>query len=469
MVAKYRVLILCHQPSQQLNTSALYLNALKNHLDAEVVIMDVYGRDLDAEQDLNSFHAIIIHYSTIIVSDTYLSPLSRNALHEFKGVKVCIIQDEYRWVNQTVSCMQFLEFDLLLTCVPDVYIESLYPKAKLPNVKKINVLTGYVSEQMLTYKNIGFHERSIDVLYRAHKLSAWYGKIAQDKWEIAAKFNEHAKNINLITDVSYESRDRIYGENWIDFLLNGKCALGVESGASVFDFDDTIRKSVENFEKHNPHANFEEIEAKYFPGLDGKIELNQISPRIFEYAACRNMMILYEGEYSGIIQSHKHYLPLKKDFSNFNQIAALIKDEGCWQELTTNAYNDLILSKKYSYHSYAKFLDSEIKALFAQKRVASSLMGVKLQKSEQYNRALFNFVYRHIGRFRAIGKKIYNSFQDMVSYIRVIKLIKADKLRQKHDGTLCMDLENSMHIKSQKFMGFKICSTCLWAFRGYRI
>ena len=95
--------------------------------------------------------------------------------------------------------------------------------------------------------------------------------------------------------------------------------LGVESGASVFDFTGEIQSKVEQYEKENPGADFYEIRDKFFKKEDGKISLNQISPRCFEAAALKTLMILYEGEYSGILVPWRHYVPLKKDHSNIRK------------------------------------------------------------------------------------------------------------------------------------------------------
>jgi len=69
-----------------------------------------------------------------------------------------------------------------------------------------------------------------------------------------------------------------------------------------------------------------------------------MSPRVFEAAAVRSCQILFEGRYSGILEPMVHYIPLKKDFSNFEEVLRRYRDESIRRELTENAHRDLIAS-----------------------------------------------------------------------------------------------------------------------------
>ena len=62
---------------------------------------------------------------------------------------------------------------------------------------------------------------------------------------------------------------------------------------------------------------------------DHNFSYRTISPRHFEAAAFRICQVLFEGEYSGVLRPMVHYIPLKKDFSNFDQVVGLIGDPAC--------------------------------------------------------------------------------------------------------------------------------------------
>ena len=125
---------------------------------------------------------------------------------------------------------------ILFTCVPEAEIEKVYPQQKLPNITKINTLTGYVPKNLLKVDPPNLKYRQIDVGYRTRKPPFWLGDLAQEKWTIADKFRDAAKDFGLKIDLSYQETDRLYGQRWLAFVKNCRCMLGVESGASVFDF-----------------------------------------------------------------------------------------------------------------------------------------------------------------------------------------------------------------------------------------
>ncbi len=54
-----------------------------------------------------------------------------------------------------------------------------------------------------------------------------------------------------------------------------------------------------------------------------------------------------------------HYIPLKKDWSNFDEVIHLFRDNSVRRELTENSYRDLIASGQYSYQQHIKELDKE--------------------------------------------------------------------------------------------------------------
>lgn len=316
------------------------------------------------QEELDQYDAVIIHYNLNIFVDHRCPPWLRILLRHTPAKKIIFIQDEYRNIDEVVQILDYIKADLLFTCVPEEEIEKVYPALKLPNLKKVNTLTGFVPENLLRYVRPTYAERSLDVVYRARKLSAWYGRLAQEKWMIADKFSEDAPRFDLKTNISSQEKDRIYGGQWIDFLRHAKSALGTESGASVFDFTGDIQKSVEQYEQEFPEASFAEIEEKFFKGLDGKIRLNQISPRAFECAALGTLMILYEGDYSGILVPWRHYLPLKKDHSNMKEIVAVLRNPQQWQDITDRAYAEIAQNPKYSYKHFIQQFDQHVQNLF---------------------------------------------------------------------------------------------------------
>ncbi|WP_204348808.1 hypothetical protein, partial [Klebsiella pneumoniae] len=47
---------------------------------------------------------------------------------------------------------------------------------------------------------------------------------------------------------------------------------------------------------------YEELRKRFFADFENAIDLNQLSPRVFEAAALQTLLIMYEGQYSGVLK-----------------------------------------------------------------------------------------------------------------------------------------------------------------------
>jgi hypothetical protein len=308
--------------------------------------------------DFAPFDALVIHYNLVMSSDVFLPPLARWRISQFQGPKAAFIQDEYRFVDATVSVMRTLGIQVLFTCVPADQVELVYPEAKLPRLRrKVTVLTGYVPEELLAVPVAPYEARSIDVAYRGRRLPAWLGRLAQEKVLIAERFQADAPAYGLSTDISTSEEDRLYGKAWVEFVRSSKATLGVESGASVFDFDGSIEQAITGYLSAHPGETFEELHRRFLADVDGRIRLNQISPRCFEAAALGTLMVLYPGEYSGILKPGRHYVPLEKDHSNMAEVASAIRDRSTWERITTRAREEVALNPRYSFQAMVQTID----------------------------------------------------------------------------------------------------------------
>jgi hypothetical protein len=296
--------------------------------------------------------------------DSYIGRKLRGAIRNFKGLKVAFIQDEYRWINRSIHAFRDLGIQILFGVVPQEIVDQVYPPHWLPGVLRETVLTGYVPLQLLTRDVPKFENRTIDVGYRARKVPAWLGSFGQEKWLISARFMKDAVAYGLTCDMSTTEEDRIYGESWIEFLSNCKAVLGTESGASICDFTGEIQRRVETHVALYPEASFETLRDLYFKEEDGRIVLSVISPRCFEAAALRSLMILYEGHYSGRLQPWQHYVPLKKDHSNMAEVVAVLRDQERAQRIIDTAYREVALNPDNSFAAMVQQVDRAINRTF---------------------------------------------------------------------------------------------------------
>lgn len=345
-------------PLQNAATIAEYVMAFKKQLKYKVTAINarlgfpLFLRSMD-------FHVIILHYSTFgMLSASFLNYLSWS-----KAYKIAIFQDEFHNCQMRFNFLNRYNIDCVYTLIDPQYINHVY--GQYTGVKHIyTVLTGYVSNELI--KNAILYsrpdnERTIDIGYRARKLSYYMGKGALEKYEIAEGFKNRLNAMpELVTDIETGESKRLYGKDWYRFMGNCKVCLGTMAGASIFDFDGSIQSGCQEILKQRPDITYEEIYRQYLHQFEGNIPNRVISPRIFEAAAFRVCQILFKDEYQGIVKPMVHYIPLEKDFSNFSEVMRLAQDSDVRRELTDNCYNDLIESEKYSYRQFIKYFDSNL-------------------------------------------------------------------------------------------------------------
>ena len=306
------------------------------------------------------FSIIVLHYSLCGIPPYHLDERFLEYLDNSKdSYKISFFQDEYHHCRRRFKFLDDHQVDHVFTLVEPAYFKDVYgAHTSVPNLSY--TLTGYVSDDLPDIsrrfaKPDG--DRRLDIGYRGRRLPYHLGRGGQEKHEIGVRFLERAKDAGLVMDIATDEASRMYGDTWCSFMSDCRGMLGVEAGVTIFDLDDEARKSSEKLLAASPGIPFEEVWQQALHAWEGNIPYRTISPRHFEAAAFRSCQILFEGNYSGILQPMIHYLPLKKDFSNFDEIIRLFRDRRVRQEITDNAYRDLIASGRYTYAGFIADFD----------------------------------------------------------------------------------------------------------------
>jgi hypothetical protein len=348
------VLLLVHAASESIGAVAQHVDGLTNIGQHKVVKVDSAVADL---VDFGAFDVIALHYSIVIVSPNYISPRLYEKIARFRGLKVLFIQDEYRWIDATAAAIRNLGIEVVFSLVHPSVVRKVYHHSFLSSVRFEHTLTGFVAGELVRRSVPRYEQRPLDVGYRARKLVAWYGHHTLQKWQIADKFLSDAARLGLNVDISTREEDRIYGAAWIRFLANARASLGTESGASVLDYSGAIQKNVEAYLVRRPQASFEELRDRFFREQDGKVMMNVISPRCFEAAALRTLMIMYPGEYGGILEPHRHYVVLQPDHSNIEEVIEVLRTPSLAKPIIDRAYQEIASSDKWSFAALGRHFE----------------------------------------------------------------------------------------------------------------
>ncbi len=310
---------------------------------------------------LDAFDVVILHYSVRLIGEDYIAPSVAAALPGFAGLKVLFIQDEYDATETARRWIERLGIGLVFTCVPDAYREAVYPQARFPNTTFVQTLTGYVpAEYERPLDATPIAARPLTLAYRGRELAVWYGRLAHEKVEIAWRMKALCAERGVPADIEWTEDKRIYGADWFRFLTSARATLATESGANVFDFHGDIKRAVQADQQAHPELGWEALYQRHVAAHDGHIRMNQVSPRVFEAIAVGTALVLFEGEYSGVLQPDRHYIPLAKDYRNVDEVLAKLADAPFVEALVQRAHAEIILSGRYGYRAAAEAWGAEI-------------------------------------------------------------------------------------------------------------
>ncbi len=305
---------------------------------------------------------MLLHYS-LFGSGRYL--LGED-MHEFvsrsDAFKIAFFQDEYLWCRKRFDFVNEANIDLVYTHVRPRDIPQVWGRFAPRAAARFNY-PGYVDRAMLEAARLYAlpeAERDIDVGYRGRPLPPVMGSGVLEKSVIGERFKELVRETRLSVDIDTDERARLYGTAWYRFLGRCKAVLGVESGTSYLDLEDEVLRDHEARVKDGRPVTLEALREGPLGQWDHNFSYRTIGPRHLEAAAFHVCQVLFEGEYSGVLEPMVHYLPLKKDFSNFEEVIGWLADRGLREEIAENAHRDLIRSDRYTYKRFVHAVDEEL-------------------------------------------------------------------------------------------------------------
>lgn len=351
------VLILADDQKGHAGTIHDHIQAFPRYSRHRIRIFNPRGLARSRWLDLDQFDVVVLHYSLCVLWDDYVSPAFREQIAAYEGLKVQFLQDEYRWVDEIAARMRAMGIGVLYSIVPEHAVEHTYG-SRLPETEILPTLAGYVPEDLVGRTVPSLSARWLDVGYRGRSVPFWLGRLGNEKIEIGRRFLELAPRYGLRCDIGWTESARIYGERWYAFVASCRATLASESGASIVDFDGSVERAVHRYLAAHPTAPYEEVEREVLAPFTGGPPMNVASPRVFEAAGLRTAMVMFPGEYSGIVRPWEHYVPLEKDFSNMDEVVERIRDDRFLEELTARSYDELVASRHYSYERFMHEFDA---------------------------------------------------------------------------------------------------------------
>jgi hypothetical protein len=364
-----------------------HLFCFRRYADADCAYVNASVRNLPGWAARFGFDLIVFH--TTFLSKRWNRRLFGRLVDRFRplagncAVKIALPQDEF--INTDLLCefVREMGIDHVFSVAPETEWEAIYNGIDRTRTQLYRVLTGYLDDRTVARIERLRREptvRPIDVGYRAYGVRHSLGAHGYLKIRFGDVVEDRAGSFGLRTDISTRYQDTLHGDAWYRFLLRCRYALGVEGGASIHDRDGAIWSRVQEYVAVHPEASFGEVERACFPGADGSFALLAISPRHLEACATKTCQILVEGSYNGILKPNLHYIPVREDLGDLDEILAGLGEESRRVELVERAHADVVASGAYTYRAFvARVLQT---ALPDGVRTRSSAPGRRMRTSE---------------------------------------------------------------------------------------
>lgn len=307
------------------------------------------------------FRVIVLHYTLFHTGHDPVRPVLDYLRTRPADCLVAFFQDEQAHGLQRARLCEELGVDCIYTLLQPPYAQEIY--GALPGAPHVvSYIPGYVSERLRRTGRVFSRPdrlRTIDVGYRGRRAPPEWGPAAAEKYEVAAGFEQRTEGSGLRLDIETDESKRIYGNAWYRFLGRCRGVVGAEAGASTLDLAGEADRAAHSSKGRTSAARA----AAGIQPVGRPVPYRMISPRHLEAMALGACQILFEGDYSGCLEPETHYIPLRKDFSNIDEVLDRFRDRDHRLELTRRTRADLIDSGELSYERFVHGFDAELAGL----------------------------------------------------------------------------------------------------------
>jgi hypothetical protein len=285
--------------------------------------------------EIPDYDFIVLLHSTNTAS---LLPLFllESYLKNRKGKLLVFMGNEYYLMPEKIHFINNVEADFVASQLPKEAATWLY--GDCINSKVLSITHALNSKVYKPYKD--HKERNIDIGFIGDKYSFTIGDI--ERTELAEYFIRNDFIPKLNKDIRLGSKLRIPREEYVGFLNSTRGTIGGESGTYYLEKTDKTQKKVEAFLSRHPKATFSDVYDEFFKNYSNPINGKAISSRHFEAVGTKTCQILLEGNYNGILKPDTHYISLRKDYSNINDVIKRFNDKSYVQKMVDDTYEYVI-------------------------------------------------------------------------------------------------------------------------------
>lgn len=361
-----------------------WLYGFQTHPNLSVVTLNLFKKnDTDTlETIIKDFELVVILHSCTADSLLYVNPIKPILLNR-KCPLICFVGNELNMPHIKISDkLQFIKdisADFIASQLLQETAEWLYADCNGKIISVPHALNPNVFRTTSSYT-----ERPIKFGARSFRYPSFLGD--NDRNDILEYFQ---KNFND-ADISFEHR--LTPQKWSEFLNQSKSTVSTEAGSWYLEKNDATVLALESYLRRTQGAfvirpndsfkkfinglpfglkkilsklmkktslsyqsvsfsnvDFEEVFELFFKNKSCPVYGKCISSRHFDAIGTSTIQIMFPGRFNDILAADKHYIALKRDFSNIKEVLEKIDDPGFCMKMATDNLNMILENHTYQH------------------------------------------------------------------------------------------------------------------------
>ena len=265
-----------------------------------------------------------------------------------RGKLVVFIGNEYNLLADKIKFIRSVDADYVCSQLPFEAACWLYADCTRSKILAIP----HALNPKLYYPD-PCSNRTIDVGFIGHLYHTFIGDM--ERTNLIQFFQRNGNRFGISCDIRTQ---RLPREKWAQFLRICKGILGAESGTYYLDRTGQVFEDVKKYVKTHPDASYEEVFENFFKSRSSPFSGKAISSRHFEPIGTKTCQILIEGEYNGILKADEHYVAVRRDLSNIDEVIRRFRDDSYRKAMVDRTYEYIMSS-----HTYRHRVETLLKAV----------------------------------------------------------------------------------------------------------
>ena len=297
-----------------------------------------------AARELRRYPLVIVLHSAA-GDDLGLLRRLRGPLQQRRGTLVVFFGNEYARLGEKIAFARAVAADVIASQLPPRAAAWLYQDCA--PARLLHAPPALAPE---CFDGVA-PPRVVDIGFRGDLYPASIGDDERNRLLCWAR--EHAPALGFSVDVEFR---RLPAPQWCRFLRRCHGIVGAEAGTRFLVRDEAVEHEVQRVLAREPAiegATLRERCYRAVPSVSGKA----ISSRHFEAIGAGTCQILLEGDYNGILEPDVHYLSVRHDWSNLDEVLRRFRDPHTRRDVTDAARRHVLAAHTYA-HRVASVLSA---------------------------------------------------------------------------------------------------------------